>query len=400
MSNPTTPLPSPQPTPPSSPGQNQRSLPAGNSNVPAPPELSKINVNTDKRCEALLATQKVLVENSNKVTTFFVDFNDLLGKMNTFVTMVNAVMSSVKRLEDLFSEETVQHIKDIPNMKNRITALEDAQDAPSPTFVTEMQRQLHYSTLGHVYQAKIEACAHRLVINGIPKSSTYLQMSLVSAVNNAVIDKLELRDEIMDFVRPTQVFEVGKDKETSNSFSLMAVFKHPSATYTIFKAIKKVPGGISIIKSVPEEYAPKYKEFRKTQAELRRIKDSNNQQLVKTSIKFENGFMILYYAHFNGTEWGPFKVKDYFFPEFKGFKTPALANKSDDPITHRNMIFFQPQDDEKRQTLIAALVTHEKVMSARFNAKGWSCVVTFKNPVTQEEIDRLLKREEVKEIKG
>ena len=110
--------------------------------------------------------------------------------------------------------------------------------------------------------------------------------------------------------------------------------------------------------------------------------------------------MILYYAHFNGAEWGPFKVKDYFFPEFKGFKTPILANKTDDPITHRNMIFFQPQDDEKRQTLIAALESHEKVMSARFNVKGWSCVITFKNPVTQEEIDRLLKREEVKEIKG
>ena len=110
--------------------------------------------------------------------------------------------------------------------------------------------------------------------------------------------------------------------------------------------------------------------------------------------------MILYYAHFNGSGWGPFKVKDYFFPEFKGFETPTLANKSDDPIAHQNIIFYQPQDDEKRQSLIATLQAHEKVMSARFNAKGWSCVVTCKNPVTQEEIDGLLKREEVKEIKG
>ena len=161
-----------------------------------------------------------------------------------------------------------------------------------------------------------------------------------------------------------------------------------------------MPGGISIIKSVPEDYAPKYKEFRKTQAELRRIRDADNQQLVKTSIKFENGFMTLYYAHLNGSNWGPFKVRDYFFPEFKPFVIPTIANKAEDPIVHRNMVFYQPQDEEKRQALTTTLQAHEKVLSAKFNAKGWSCVVTFRNPVTQDEIDGLLKREEVKEIKG
>ena len=110
--------------------------------------------------------------------------------------------------------------------------------------------------------------------------------------------------------------------------------------------------------------------------------------------------MILYYAHFNSTGWGPFKVKDYFFPEFKGFETPTIANKSDDPIVHRNMVFYQPQDEDKRQALTTTLQAHEKVLSAKFNAKGWSCIVTFRNPVTQDEIDGLLKREEVKEIKG
>ena len=281
-----------------------------------------------------------------------------------------------------------------------MTELEKERNTPSPAFVLDIQKQLHQSTLGHVYQSRIESCAHKLVINGIPRTSTYLQMSLVSVVNTAVIDKLQLRDEILDFIRPTQVWEVGKDKENSNTFSLMAVFKHPSACYTIFKAIKDVPGGISIIKSVPEDYAPKYKEFRKVQAELRRIRDADNQQLVKTSIKFENGYMTLYYAHLNGTNWGPFKVRDYFFPPFKPYKIPTIANRAEDPITHRNMVFHQPQDEEKRQALTTTLQAHEKVLSAKFNPKGWSCVVTFRNPVTQEEIDGLLKREEVKEVRG
>ena len=98
MSNPTTPAPSPQPSPPGSPVLNLDTPPSGDASIPAPPKLCKINVNNDKKCENLLATQKILVENSNKVTTFFVDFNDLLSKMHTFVHMVNAVMTSVKRL--------------------------------------------------------------------------------------------------------------------------------------------------------------------------------------------------------------------------------------------------------------------------------------------------------------
>ena len=66
----------------------------------------------------------------------------------------------------------------------------------------------------------------------------------------------------------------------------------------------------------------------------------------------------------------------------------------------RNVVFYQAQDEEKRQNFITTLTAHEKVISARFAAKGWSCVVTFKNPVTQDVIDGLLKREDVKEIKG
>ena len=110
--------------------------------------------------------------------------------------------------------------------------------------------------------------------------------------------------------------------------------------------------------------------------------------------------MILYYAHFNGSDFGPFKVKDYFFPEFKNFKIPAITDKTLDPIIYRNVIFYQAPDEEKRQTFITTLTAHERVVSARFSARGWSCVVTLKNPVTQEVIDGLLKREDVKEIKG
>jgi hypothetical protein len=388
------------PQPPSSPVTLEEAAPPGNKKDPIPPLLTPITANDGKSCQALLVTQKLLVENSNKVTTFLIDYHDLFSNFQKFVDMINNTMLIVAQVKSLFNEESVKLVKDIPKLKERVDDLEKERHTPSPTFVLNIQKQLHYSTLGHVFQSRIDSCAHRLVINGIPRSSTYQQMSLVSVVNTAVIDKLELRDELLDFVRPTQVWEVGKNMETSNTFSLMAVFKHPSACYTIFKHIKNVPGGISIIKSVPEDYAVKYKEFRKTQAELRRIRDADNQQLVKTSIKFENGFMTLYYAHRIGPNWGPDKVRDFFFPEFKPFQIPTIANRDEDPIVHRNMIFHQPQDEDKRQALITSLQAHEKVLSAKFNARGWSCLVTFQNPVTQDVIDGLLKREEVKEIKG
>ena len=225
-------------------------------------------------------------------------------------------------------------------------------------------------------------------------------MPLVDVVISNIINKMELIGDTASFISPTQVNEICKDRESSNTYSLLAVFKHPDAAATIIKYIKKVPNGISIIKSVPEEYAEKYKLFRKTQAHLRRVRGSDNQPLVRTSIRFEKGFMILYYAHFVDGKWQPFKVYDYFFPEFKEFTTPVLANKSTDPITHRNVVFREAQSEDKRTTIVTNLEGQEKVMSARFNKTGWSCVVTFKNPVTQAEIENILKHDEVKEIRA
>ena len=180
MSHPPTPNTSPHVSPPASPIQNQDgTAPTANQNNPTPPTLSKIIPNDGKSCQALLITQKLLIENSNKVTMFFVDFHDLFSNMQTFVSMINAMITShktmettVSELKTLFNEQTVQDIRDIPNIKERVAKLEKERHTPSPTFVLDIQKQLHYSTLGHVYQAKIESCAHRLVINGITKSST------------------------------------------------------------------------------------------------------------------------------------------------------------------------------------------------------------------------------------
>ena len=364
------------------------------------PNLESINPPTSKSCEALLATQKYLVNNSNELTRFLSDVKTTLVNMPQFTKMVKDMSQVVAGLQSIFTPDVVKDIKDIPHIKERITALEEKDDTPSPSFITEIQRKLHYTTLGHVYQQKVESNAHRLIINGIKKSATHQQMPLVDVVITNIINKMELIDDTASFISPTQVYEIGKDRESSDTYSLLAVFKHPEAAATIFKYIKKVPNGISIVKSVPEEYADKYKTFRKTQSDLRRVRASDNQPLVRTSIRFEKGFMILYYAHFVDSKWQPFKVYDYFFPEFKEFTTPVLANRTTDPITHRNVIFKVAQSEDRRNSITMDLGNKEKVLSARFNKSGWSCVVTFKNPITQAEIEDILKHDEVKEIRA
>ena len=143
------PTPDTSPQPPSSPVINlEEAVPSDNRKDPVPPLLTTITANDGKSCQALLVTQKLLVENSNKVTTFLVDYHDLFSNFQKFVNMINASMLMVTEVKSLFNEQSVQHIKEIPNIKERVADLEKERHTPSPTFVLDIQKQLHFSTLG------------------------------------------------------------------------------------------------------------------------------------------------------------------------------------------------------------------------------------------------------------
>ena len=154
MSRPPTPNTSPHVSPPPSPVQNQdETVSTENQKNPTPPTLTAITPNDGKSCQALLITQKLLIENSNKVTTFFVDYHDLFSNFQTFVNMINAMITSQKKtetsqkitettvteLKTLFNEQTVQNIKEIPNIKERVAKLEKERHTPSPAFVLDIQ---------------------------------------------------------------------------------------------------------------------------------------------------------------------------------------------------------------------------------------------------------------------
>ena len=53
-----------------------------------PPNLESINPPMSKNCDALLATQKHLVNNSNELTRFLSDFKTALVNMPHFTKMV------------------------------------------------------------------------------------------------------------------------------------------------------------------------------------------------------------------------------------------------------------------------------------------------------------------------
>ena len=100
-----TPNTSPQVSPPSSPVLNQEeTVSTENKKDPIPPLLTAITPNNGKSCQALLITQKLLIDNSNKVTTFFVDYHDLFSNFQKFVNMINASMMMVTELKSLFNE--------------------------------------------------------------------------------------------------------------------------------------------------------------------------------------------------------------------------------------------------------------------------------------------------------
>ena len=81
------------------------------------PNLESINPPTSKNCDALLATQKHLVNNSNELTRFLSDVKTALINMPQFTKMVKDMSQVVAGLQSIFTPDVVKDIKDIPHIK-------------------------------------------------------------------------------------------------------------------------------------------------------------------------------------------------------------------------------------------------------------------------------------------
>ena len=226
------------------------------------------------------------------------------------------------------------------------------------------------------------------MIHGIPYAARHLDLPLAQVVVTEMLSKMNLPPQDLEYLKPVDAHDVNKG--ANENMTIIAHFRNAQAVNQILKFAARIPRGITITKSVPPIYRKQYTEFRKVCSKWSKMLDPNRSRTRRSKITFENGWMILSYSERSGhNTWTPWKTYDTFYPPAEHNPPPQRQTSEGDIYQAHNLVFNQPQDQERVNRIVENVRNKPGVANISFTNSGWSATVTLYNPAPQNLINEI-----------
>ena len=242
----------------------------------------------------------------------------------------------------------------------------------------KVQEALTQHQLENVWQRKLDETQNQLVFKNLRKNPNTANLHPRQIFIDNILTPMRLNPEDEQKITPITVIDVNKEKPDQSSHLLICTFSSIQAISLLKQNARKIPRAVRFNTRVPTHYQPTLNEHLKIQGQLRQMRNSEGNPLVKTRLNTDRGHILLEVSDRVADGGSPFRTRTSFMPQSRTNLPQTTTSASPQKYTLLQYKWETPLTTDAQNSLKQLLSTLS-TENASFNHTNHVLNITIKH---------------------